>query len=81
MEQRLSGGDIEAFCLISCLSAPRVLWWNRPLAAADCVRNEAGVDNAYLQSGKWELEVARERVPCTLHLKPLFDPTGARIKA
>ncbi|MCC6466854.1 MAG: FAD-dependent oxidoreductase [Alphaproteobacteria bacterium] len=45
------------------------------------VRNEAGVDNAYLQSGKWELEVARERVPCTLHLKPLFDPTGARIKA
>jgi 4-methylaminobutanoate oxidase (formaldehyde-forming) len=45
------------------------------------VRNEAGVDNAYLQSGQWELEVARARVPCELHLKPLHDSTGARIKA
>jgi len=45
------------------------------------VRNEAGVDIAYLQSGAWALEVARERVPCAVHLKPLYDPAGARVRA
>jgi len=41
----------------------------------------AGVDAAYLASGAWELEVAAERVPCTATLDPLYDPTGARVKA
>jgi len=45
------------------------------------VRRAEGVDTAFLQSGTWELEVARARVPATLHLKPLWDPTAARIKA
>lgn len=45
------------------------------------VRRAEGVDTAFLQSGAWELEVARARVPATLHLKPLWDPAGARIKA
>jgi 4-methylaminobutanoate oxidase (formaldehyde-forming) len=45
------------------------------------VRNEAGVDAAFLHSGRWELEVARERVPCALHLKPLYDPAGTRLRA
>jgi len=44
------------------------------------VRNLNGVDNDYLTSGSYELEVATVRVPCTLHLKPLYDPTSARVK-
>lgn len=41
----------------------------------------AGVDEAYLASGAWELEVASERVPCTAGFAPLYDPTNLRVKA
>ena len=39
-----------------------------------------GVDDAFMSSGSYELEVAAERIPARLHLQPLYDPTGARIK-
>ena len=45
------------------------------------VRNPAGVTADYVLSGDYELEVATERVRCHVHLRPLYDPTMARIKA
>lgn len=45
------------------------------------VRNKAGVTTEYLTSGRYELEVAAERVPCEIHLAPLYDPTMAKIKS
>lgn len=45
------------------------------------VRNKDGVDRAYLESGKFELEVATQRVPCNVHLGPLYDPKMERVKA
>ena len=45
------------------------------------MRQLEGVTREYLQSGSYELEVATERVPCKLHLGPLYDPTMARVKA
>jgi sarcosine dehydrogenase len=44
------------------------------------VRNPAGVDVDYLRSGRYELEVATERVPATLHLRALYDPEMARVR-
>ncbi len=44
------------------------------------VRNEDGVDKDYLLGGAYELEVRARRVPATIHLEPLHDPTNARIK-
>ncbi|MEM9104281.1 MAG: FAD-dependent oxidoreductase [Pseudomonadota bacterium] len=44
------------------------------------VRDENGVDPDYLMSGRYELEVATEKVPCTPHLRPLHDPAMARMK-
>jgi sarcosine dehydrogenase len=44
------------------------------------VRNPGGVDEAFLTSGSYELEVAAERVPCALHLQALYDPQMARVK-
>jgi sarcosine dehydrogenase len=44
------------------------------------VRNPAGVDPDYLRSGPYELEVATERVPATLHLRPLYDPEMVRVR-
>ena len=42
------------------------------------VRNAAGVADDYLKSGSYELEVASERIPAELHLKPLYDPEARR---
>jgi sarcosine dehydrogenase len=39
------------------------------------------VDQAFMTSGSYELEVAAERVPAKLHLGALYDPTNARVKA
>lgn len=45
------------------------------------VRNGGGVTTDYLRAGRYELEVANERVPARLHLAPLYDPDMKRIKA
>ena len=43
---------------------------------------EAGepVDQSYLDSGEWTVEVAGTRYPATVSLRPLYDPTNARIR-
>jgi 4-methylaminobutanoate oxidase (formaldehyde-forming) len=45
------------------------------------VRNQDGVDDDWLQQGSYELVVATERVPARLHLDPLYDPAGERVKS
>ena len=44
------------------------------------VRNRDGVDAEHVVIGEYELEVATERVPCTVQLGPLYDPAMTRIK-
>ena len=43
------------------------------------VRHAEGVTDDYLKSGHYELVVATERVPATIHLTPLYDPAGKRV--
>lgn len=45
------------------------------------VRNPDGVTEEFVMSGHYELDVAMKRVPCTVSLKPLYDPEMKRIKA
>jgi 4-methylaminobutanoate oxidase (formaldehyde-forming) len=44
------------------------------------VRNPAGVTEGFVLSGTYELDVARERVPCSVSLKPLYDPEMRRVR-
>ncbi len=44
------------------------------------VRHADGVSDAMLTSGRYELEVASERVPCQVHGRPLYDPDSLRVK-
>ena len=44
------------------------------------VRRAEGVTTDYLKSGRYELEVAGERVAARLALAPLYDPAMARVK-
>lgn len=44
------------------------------------VRHAEGVDTEYLKSGKYELEIACERVPCDIHFGALYDPAMDRVK-
>ncbi len=45
------------------------------------VRNTAGIATEWLKSGRYELEVATERIAAQLQLSPLHDPRMERIKA
>jgi 4-methylaminobutanoate oxidase (formaldehyde-forming) len=45
------------------------------------VRDPAGVDAAYVLSGRYELEVAGERVLAEVFLEPPYDPRGLRVRS
>ncbi len=38
------------------------------------------IDQAFLDAGRWEVDVAGTMVPATVSLKPFYDPGNARIK-
>jgi len=44
------------------------------------VRNDAGVDAEFVAKGRFELEVGLKRYPARASLKPMYDPTSARMK-
>jgi glycine cleavage system aminomethyltransferase T len=44
------------------------------------VRNSNGVSDAFLADGEYELVVAMQPVKAELHLQPLYDPKGERVK-
>jgi 4-methylaminobutanoate oxidase (formaldehyde-forming) len=45
------------------------------------VRDPNGFAEQDLHLGSYELVVAQERVPADIHVKPLHDPTNAKVKA
>jgi 4-methylaminobutanoate oxidase (formaldehyde-forming) len=45
------------------------------------VRQADGIADSWLETGRYELEVATERVPAALHLAPLYDPKMERVRA
>jgi sarcosine dehydrogenase len=45
------------------------------------IRRKEGVDEAFVRSGRYELEVASERVAANVHLEPLYDPKNLAVKA
>ena len=38
------------------------------------------INNDYINSGKWEVEIGNDRYPATVSLAPMYDPKNARIK-
>lgn len=44
------------------------------------VRNPKGVDRDFVLGGSYELDLALTRVPCKVHLQPLYDPQMKKIK-
>jgi len=45
------------------------------------IRRAEGVPTDWLKNGRYELEVASQRVGAEIHLAPLYDPEMTRIKA
>ncbi len=41
----------------------------------------APADAAWINGGRWSVEIAGTRYPATVSLRPFFDPTNARLKA
>ncbi|MGI9645660.1 MAG: GcvT family protein [Ilumatobacteraceae bacterium] len=44
------------------------------------VECEDGVTPAYVRAGSYEIQVAGDRVPATASLRPMYDPTGERVR-
>ncbi len=44
------------------------------------IKNNDGVSKEFIEAGDYELEVATERYPTKVHMKPLYDPQMQRIK-
>ncbi len=44
------------------------------------LRRAEGVTRDWMIEGRYELEVATMRVPCDIHLEPLYDPKSVRVK-
>jgi glycine cleavage system T protein len=44
------------------------------------VSHPDGVDATFVQSARWELEIATKRVLATAHLEPPYDPKSARVR-
>ena len=45
------------------------------------VRQDQGVNDDYLTNASYELVVAQDIVPASIHFKPLYDPTASKIRA
>ncbi len=44
------------------------------------VRNEDGVDAAFVNAGRYEIEVAGVRIAARASLQPRYDPKSARMR-
>ncbi len=55
-------------------------WLDRSIGLG-YVRSDCVIDAEYVLSGRYELEVATELVPCKVQLGPLYDPGMKRVRA
>ncbi len=53
----------------------------RPLGLGYLARPDEPVTAAWIEAGHYEVEVAGERFAARVSLRPLYDPTGERVKA
>ncbi|GLK56418.1 4-methylaminobutanoate oxidase (formaldehyde-forming) [Methylopila capsulata] len=53
----------------------------KPIGYGYVRQPEGGLDEAFVLSGAYELDVATVRVPATVHLAPLYDPEMRRMLA
>jgi glycine cleavage system aminomethyltransferase T len=44
------------------------------------VHHPEGIDENLVKTAVWEIEIPGERYPAEASLKPLYDPTGTRVK-
>jgi 4-methylaminobutanoate oxidase (formaldehyde-forming) len=52
-----------------------------PVALGMVARRDTPIDMAWLASGRYGIDLAGELLDATLHVRPVVDPGGARIKA
>ncbi len=45
------------------------------------IEADVPIDNAFLSSGTWEVEIGAKRWPAVASLRPLYDPQMAKVKA
>ena len=44
------------------------------------VHGPDGVDDAWLDSGEWRIDIRDHQVPASVHARAFYDPSGARAR-
>ena len=52
----------------------------KPIGCGYIRQPDGGLDEQFVRSGSYELDVATQRVPCAVHAGPLYDPKMERVK-
>ena len=52
-----------------------------PLGLGYVAKSGAAVSEEWIAAGHYEVEVAAERIPARVSLRPFYDPSGARVRA
>ena len=45
------------------------------------VESQEPITQAWLDAGRWEVDIAGKKYPARMSLRPLYDPDNAKIKA
>jgi 4-methylaminobutanoate oxidase (formaldehyde-forming) len=45
------------------------------------IRSNDVIDRDFVNEGKYELEIATKKIPCSVHLTPLYDKEMIKIKS
>lgn len=53
----------------------------RSVALALVARADAPIDEIWLESGAWSIDVAGERVAASISRRPPYDPASCRVRA
>ena len=72
--------DGEALGYIRAASYGHTLGGAVGLAMIEAPAGVQGIDQAWLDAGSWEVEIAEQRHPAIASLAPLYDPAMTRIK-
>ena len=66
-------GDVRVASYGHTLDAAVGLAWIEP-------GNGQAVTKKWIDDGKWEVEVAGQRYPAEISIRPLYDPTNEKVK-
>lgn len=82
-EEQLFHGEV-VYCNDQAVGDVRTASYGHSLGGAvglAMISTGGAITKAFVEKGRWEVDVGGRRVPATASIQPMFDPTNKKIKA